>query len=324
MADASKRKKRPVDDRDQIGGPKRSKGNSRGKWQTPHQITKSASRGGGARIEPGDQGIWATCAKGQEGRATGELFTMFAECAERFYGILAAPEENLGGDDEDDEDVDIEASIKKEMATIGESRKQPKLFSSVRTNAPCVLFFKTRAPIDPCEFVHRICNEIVADPKVKRLKYINRLTPMILMGRATESGLQEVGKMVLAKHFRLSGDDVQKESGTDEGVLPSYAIRPTIRTHRELQRDVVIKAVANMVDNAHGVNLTKPDKVILVEIYQTVCGMSVVGDDWEALKRYNISELYGGYKANIQAKNGSLPQEALPEAVSINEVTQAS
>ena len=66
----------------------------------------------------------------------------------------------------------------------------------------------------------------------------------------------------------------------------------------------------------HKVDLTTPDKVILVEIYtvcllcplllsrwrsafrmlthnlQAVCGISVVGGDWESHKRYNLAELY--------------------------------
>lgn len=63
----------------------------------------------------------------------------------------------------------------------------------------------------------------------------------------------------------------------------------------------------------HKVDLTKPDKVIIVEIYQvrpftflpdvgmeiltsseqTLCGMSVVGgSDWENLKKFNIAEIY--------------------------------
>ena len=108
-----------------------------------------------------------------------------------------------------------------------------------------------------------------------------------------------------------------------------YAIRPTIRNHNTLNRDVVIKQIASSIGDVHKVNLTKPDKVILVEIYQvcyypqlstfpkapksmswhavirytfveplanswtkTVCGMSVVPGDWEELKRYNLAELY--------------------------------
>lgn len=33
----------------------------------------------GGRIEPGDQGIWATCVKGKEGKATEELRDLLEE-----------------------------------------------------------------------------------------------------------------------------------------------------------------------------------------------------------------------------------------------------
>lgn len=49
-----------------------------------------------------------------------------------------------------------------------------------------------------------------------------------------------------------------------------------------------------MVDQQHKVNLGKPDKVILVEIFQLFFGISVVdGQEWERLKRYNLNALYG-------------------------------
>ncbi|KAH8595221.1 hypothetical protein B0O99DRAFT_162001 [Bisporella sp. PMI_857] len=312
MADSNKRKERSGDDRDGKRL-KRSKGGHGGKWQTPHQKAKVAARGG-AKIEPGDMGIWVTCAKGQEGRATEELKTMFNDCAERFYGIISGPGgcDNDDEVEEEDEEEDIESSIKKELASISEQKKAPKLFSPVHINAPCVLFFKTRPPIDPVDFVHRICKEVVEKPGIRRMKYVNRLTPMTLMGKATESGIEEVGKNVLRKQFRLAGGEIKNVEG-DEDKISSYAIRPTIRTHKILQRDAIIKQVASLVDDVHQVNLTKPDKVIIVEIYQTVCGMSVVGDDWEGLKRFNLAELYGGYKTLKPAPEGkgeTKPKEA--------------
>lgn len=51
-----------------------------------------------------------------------------------------------------------------------------------------------------------------------------------------------------------------------------FAIRPTIRNHTSLKRDAVIKQIAELVGERHKVNLTKPDKVILVEIYQVRIG----------------------------------------------------
>jgi len=102
------------------------------------------------------------------------------------------------------------------MVALTERKKEPKMFSPVHINAPCVLFFKTRDPIDPADFVHRICKEVVTTPGVRRLKYVNRLTPMTLMGRATENGLDEVGKAVLGKCFQLSGVDASLAEETDQ------------------------------------------------------------------------------------------------------------
>lgn len=45
-------------------------GGSGGKWKTPNHKAKDEVR---VTIAPGDVGIWATCARGQEGKATTEL-----------------------------------------------------------------------------------------------------------------------------------------------------------------------------------------------------------------------------------------------------------
>ena len=104
-------------------------------------------------------------------------------------------------------------------------------------------------------------------------------------------------------------------------VVMQFAIRPTVRNHNKLKRDVVINTVAGLINNdRHKVNLSAPDRVVLVDLYQvrndcrrqpdagrsegpepwltvrkkkqTVCGMSIVGSDWDELKRYNVTELY--------------------------------
>ena len=52
-----------------------------------------------------------------------------------------------------------------------------------------------------------------------------------------------------------------------------------------------------------------------VGVLQTICGMSVVGDDWESLKRYNLAEIYQptqkpdaapGLNADIKATTNSV------------------
>jgi tRNA acetyltransferase TAN1 len=110
---------------------------------------------------------------------------------------------------------DIESSIQREVASMGKKQNHTKLIAPVRLDLQCVLFFKIRPPIEPVDFVHRICKEVVSTPSIRRMKYINRLTPMALMGKATEKGLEEVGRVVLGQHFNLRED--QENTMEDEG-----------------------------------------------------------------------------------------------------------
>jgi tRNA acetyltransferase TAN1 len=55
---------------------------------------------------------------------------------------------------------------------------------------------------------------------------------------------------------------------------------------------LVIKLVAQVVGPGHKVNLKQYDLLILVEVYKNVCGVSVVGGDFDmAMKRFNLDEL---------------------------------
>ncbi|AEO67740.1 uncharacterized protein THITE_2116714, partial [Thermothielavioides terrestris NRRL 8126] len=243
---------------------------------------------------------------------------------------------------EEEENEDIEAAIRKEVAALTSKPSDAaagNVMRPVKMNVDCLLFVKTPPAVDPVAFVRRICEDARACnelPGLMRCRYVNRLTPVTAMGRATEQGLVEVARKVLASTFDLSGkrgkssaatgDDgkgaaggaANAETGGErtsndelavpdaEGKIPfTFAIRPTIRNHSNLKRDVVINTIAGLInDDRHRVNLSSPDKVILVDIYQTVCGMSVVDGDWEALKRFNLTELYSQAR-NAQSGEGS-------------------
>lgn len=64
------------------------------------------------------------------------------------------------------------------------------------------------------------------------------------------------------------------------------------RNHNTLKRDDIIKQVANIVGTGHKVDLKNYDLLILIEIYQTSLGMSVVGREYEELKRFNLAEIH--------------------------------
>lgn len=263
-----------------------------------------------------------------------------SQYAELLYGIKEPGIDDADGDEEED----IEAAVKKELdamkATGKDAKAAGKIFTPVKMNVACLLFVRTRAPIEPVSFVKRICEDAKI-PGKQRCRYVNRLIPMTGIGRATEAGLFQIACQVLGETFQLKREklDPTVELEPDErrttlaeiqimnaavdlarGGPPSetqpppytvsglfemnsrslltmiqFAIRPSIRNNNTLTRDVIIKNVAGLVDaERHKVSLEKPDKVILIEVYQNACGLSVVdGDYWDELRKYNLTELYG-------------------------------
>ena len=57
-----------------------------------------------------------------------------------------------------------------------------------------------------------------------------------------------------------------------------------------MKRDEVIKTVAGLVGNPHVVDLTQPDKCILIQVFKSICGISVV-ENFYNLKRFNVENL---------------------------------
>jgi hypothetical protein len=107
----------------------------------------------------------------------------------------------------------------------------------IRLNVDCLLFVKTQPPVNPVEFVKRICEDaaklsassesngcgdavVSKNPETKtmfRCRYVNRLTPVSATGKATEQGLIEVARKVLGEWFDLSGKRGQQQQKGEEG-----------------------------------------------------------------------------------------------------------
>jgi tRNA acetyltransferase TAN1 len=84
----------------------------------------------------------------------------------------------------------------------------------------------------------------------------------------------------------------QRFISANSHFLFQYAIRTSVRGNKKFSRDTIIKTVADVVGPEHPVDLKNYDLVILVDVVQNVVGMSVVGSDYDKLKRYNLAELY--------------------------------
>ncbi|KAF2630145.1 hypothetical protein BU25DRAFT_446944 [Macroventuria anomochaeta] len=291
MADTAPTKRKAESDARGDGDAKRSKG--RKKWEMPRRGIAEARQ-----INPGDVGIWATCAMKKEAPTVADLRDLFQGYAMKLYGEQAA--NGTAEDDDSNFSGDIEAEINKELAYIRKPAVKP-LFTSVKLDTQCckrttqsssavsvsltkaVVFFKTRAPVEPVSFVHKICQDTADGVQHKNCRFVKRLTPITGIEKANQKGLESVAEKVLAPYFH-----------GEENTGKKFAIRPTIRNNKDFKRDDVIKTVAAAVGPGHKVDLHGYDLLIFVEIYKNVIGMSVVGPDFDKLKRYNIEELRQG------------------------------
>jgi tRNA acetyltransferase TAN1 len=99
-----------------------------------------------------------------------------------------------------------------------------------------------------------------------------------------------------------------------------------------MKRMEIIQKVASIVGPGHQVDLKNPDVYILVEIYtvsksdhsyhvfhtqlvQSICGISVVPNDYEALKRYNLAEIFEPSPKEQPKKKIEAPKEQPVETV---------
>ncbi|KIX00995.1 uncharacterized protein Z518_10061 [Rhinocladiella mackenziei CBS 650.93] len=242
-----------------------------------------------------------------------------------------------GKDKDLDADIDIEAGILAELdslrpqssTTNGASTSSSSSFSQklslVILDIPCVSFVRFPSnptiPLDPVETVRNIClSASQRDSSGPRSRYIKRLTPVSLIRKTLSNGLEVLCDKVLPPHFLVdaetdttisdsnssaptsgpeSADQQGEASSKPKGFSYKFAIRPTIRSHNQLDRDQIIRVVADRITSLgrgkHRVDLKRYEKLVLVDVFKNVVGMSVVGSEFEVLKRFNLAEIYASH-----------------------------
>lgn len=266
----------------------------------------------------GDKGIFVTSDKGCEKKALLELHDVLQDYFES-EGIDASGDSTslksseAGGSadkaarDDEDTQVGIEADIASELAELRRTGQADAEASDIRgskpmqlitLDIPCVSFLRlpSKSSVDPVEVVHRLCLEASKPGSTQRSRFVKRLTPISSLAKTLRQGLETVSEEVLPHYF---GPD---EKGNVKSV--KFAIRPTVRENEQLDRDLIIKPVANRIQDlgeaAHKVDLKHYEKGVIVEVYRGWIGMCVVDNTdknghqqgYEQLRRFNLSEIY--------------------------------
>ncbi|KAL2430275.1 hypothetical protein ABEF95_003295 [Exophiala dermatitidis] len=262
-------------------------------------------------IHNDDVGIFVSSDKGQERKCLQEISDVLNE----YVDMNGKQPDEDAPSNRETPNGDIEGDILAELddlrAESGSKSSAPK-FSLVTLDIPCVSFvrFPSRAEtgldLDPVQIVHDIClSASKKDSTGPRSRYIKRLTPVSLIRKTMPNGLEYLCDQILPAHFLIQPESVGE---TQSGPAPSetatntpakFAIRPTIRNNNKLNRDQIIQTVADKINalgrGQHTVDLNGYDKLVLVDVYRNVVGMSVVGSDYEKLKRFNLAELHASH-----------------------------
>lgn len=101
-------------------------------------------------------------------------------------------------------------------------------------------------------------------------------------------------------------DDIRKEVSklidtSLRGQAGDYCVVFESRLNESLDRMTIIDMIAEIVGPTHRVNLTNPQKVILVQVFKSHCGLSIL-DSWAQNRKYNVQEVL---KQAIEAENKS-------------------
>ncbi|PFH48748.1 hypothetical protein AMATHDRAFT_149123 [Amanita thiersii Skay4041] len=225
-------------------------------------------------------GVWASCIKGKEKGTVGELYDLFESLAEELWPVENPQDDETTKADaspNDQGDLSLEEKIANEVSTIKKPKRGSR-FVNCQTNTQCVVFISCKPPVDPVELVLQHVKN-VKETGIARTRYTHRLVPVSDTCVANPPEIQSLCQRVFEPFFSKNPDKKY-----------TYKIELRVRNHTTMQRMDLIQTIALCVPQGHTVSLTEPDIFILVEVFKSTCGVSVV-EDYYKLAKFNVVEL---------------------------------
>ncbi|KAJ1563006.1 THUMP domain-containing protein 1 [Cladochytrium tenue] len=200
------------------------------------------------------------------------------------------------GTTSDAEDGDgIEAGLAKELESLRQAEPEARRFVWLDVGLDCIVFIKTGPGIDPVELVMHIMRDL-DESKKKKTRQVTRLVPVQESTSAHTENVVAMARRVLPSQFS-SNKPVK------------YAIVFNRRCNDQVDREVVISKLADCIGAPHTVDLKAPDRVILVEVLKSICGISVV-DDYHRYHKLNLEAVYDLEFVQSQNKRRSAPADS--------------
>ncbi|KDQ57361.1 hypothetical protein JAAARDRAFT_35992 [Jaapia argillacea MUCL 33604] len=239
-------------------------------------------------------GVWVTCVRGKEKQVVGELYDVFESLADEMW----PSSEELGdvGEDEDDDEGDEELSLEEQVRREVEKMKKPRKakgsrFANCQTNTSCVVFIGCKSPVDPVALVRKHVENVLRTG-ITHTRFTQRLTPVSSACVANIPEIKGLCRRVILPFFENRSDKIY-----------TYKIEIRSRHHNTISRDSIIQEVVACIPSQHKVDLSDPDVFVLVELFRSVCGMSVV-EDYYQLQKFNVMEIANTKNEEVKFREG--------------------
>ncbi|XP_008800257.1 THUMP domain-containing protein 1 homolog isoform X2 [Phoenix dactylifera] len=176
-------------------------------------------------------------------------------------------------------DKPIDELIEDELQELGDRNKRH--FVSLESGCNGVVFIqmhKRGGDPGPVDIVHHMMSS-AASTRKHMSRFILRVLPAEVTCYASEEEIKNAIKPLIEQYF------------PSEASTPSkFAVLYEARANTGIERMAIINAVAKSVPQPHKVDLSNPDKTIIVQIVKTICLVGVV-ERYKELSKYNLRQL---------------------------------
>ena len=238
----------------------------------------------------GSRGVLVSCVVGKENLAGQEAVHVLTEA----YEALAekskdgeTAEETIDGNskrkagDDVANSTDIGAALAAEIDDLKDSEK--KDFYYTKIGCPALVYVDIRykdGPL-PSDLVEHACRE-AKRTRQNQTRLCHRFYPLDRICPSNVEDMQKMADEISKEHF--------PEDATSDGITFSVDYEKRAQPS-ELTRDVVIDMFAKSVKTPpNKVNLTNPEKTILVNVMKDSCGVSVA-KNYRELAKFNLTAL---------------------------------
>ncbi|XP_023744786.1 uncharacterized protein LOC111892944 [Lactuca sativa] len=182
------------------------------------------------------------------------------------------------------EEKSVDRLIEDELEELKDKSK--RRFNYLDSGCNGVVFVQMRKRDEdpsPKEIAQRMITT-AAETKKHMARFILRILPIEVSCYASEEEISRAIKPLIAQYF-------PKETETPY----KFAVLCEARANSGFEKMKIIDAVAKSVPEPHKVDLTNPERTIVVQIAKTVCCIGVV-EKYKELAKYNLRQLTSSSK----------------------------